>query len=364
MKKKHIPIIGIAALFIMLCSQFANKSANMSTIYLITSLISFIILASYFFLFKEKNRWYVLLLSSVSVVNIGYFILSISQSVDMALHANRLAYLGSVFLPFSMLMIMLNVLKINYNKKLPYILFIISIVVFLIAGSAPYLDLYYKEVSLYFINNSTVLDKVYGPLHFIYMIYLISYFTSMIILLIDSNKHHVLSSKIHASLLTLAVFINIALWLIEQFVHMDFELLALSYILSELFLLLLYGILQQNEQHIHDITYDYDLLVSDYKKKQKQLEDELTHNSSEEPKIYITDEQIQFFTSGISSLTQTEHTIFTYYTQKKTTKEILELLNIKENTLKYHNKNIYSKLNISSRKELIKIYEYIQDKKS
>lgn len=358
MKKKYIPIIGIAILFIILCSQFANKSANMSTIYLITSLISFIILASYFFLFKEKNRWYILLLSSVSVVNVGYFILSISKTVDIALHANRLAYLGSAFLPFSMLMIMLKVLKINYNKKLPYILFIISIIIFLIAGSAPYLDLYYKEVSLYFINNATVLDKVYGPLHFIYMVYLVSYFTAMIILLIDSNKHHILSSKIHAYLLTLAVFINIVLWLIEQFVHVDFELLAISYILSELFLLLLNGILQQNEQKINEITHDYDKLL----KKQKKLENELSHQSANE--FYITDEQMSLFTSGIHSLTQTEHTIFTYYIQKKTTKEILELLNIKENTLKYHNKNIYSKLNISSRKELIKIYEYIQTKKS
>ena len=53
MKKKYFPIIGIALVFIVICSQFAHKSANMSTIYLITSLISFIILASYFRLFKE-----------------------------------------------------------------------------------------------------------------------------------------------------------------------------------------------------------------------------------------------------------------------------------------------------------------------
>lgn len=34
-------------------------------------------------------------------------------------------------------------------------------------------------------------------------------------------------------------------------------------------------------------------------------------------------------------------------------------LNITENTLKYHNKNIYSKLGVSSRKQLIEIAEAI-----
>ena len=33
----------------------------------------------------------------------------------------------------------------------------------------------------------------------------------------------------------------------------------------------------------------------------------------------------------------------------------MEEMSIKENTLKYHNKNIYSKLGVSSRKQLIEI---------
>jgi DNA-binding CsgD family transcriptional regulator len=34
----------------------------------------------------------------------------------------------------------------------------------------------------------------------------------------------------------------------------------------------------------------------------------------------------------------------------------MEQLNIKENTLKFHNKNIYGKLGVSSRKQLIATY--------
>ncbi|MBQ6795590.1 MAG: helix-turn-helix transcriptional regulator, partial [Clostridia bacterium] len=52
-------------------------------------------------------------------------------------------------------------------------------------------------------------------------------------------------------------------------------------------------------------------------------------------------------------LTPTENKIYNYYLEGKTTKEIMALLNIKENTLKYHNKNLYGKLGVSSRKELL-----------
>jgi len=38
-------------------------------------------------------------------------------------------------------------------------------------------------------------------------------------------------------------------------------------------------------------------------------------------------------------------------------------MNIKENTLKYHNKNIYSKLGISSRKQLLAMAEMLTQEK-
>ena len=52
-------------------------------------------------------------------------------------------------------------------------------------------------------------------------------------------------------------------------------------------------------------------------------------------------------------LTYTERLIYDLYLQGKSTKEVLQEMNIKENTLKYHNKNIYGKLGVSSRKQLL-----------
>jgi DNA-binding CsgD family transcriptional regulator len=38
----------------------------------------------------------------------------------------------------------------------------------------------------------------------------------------------------------------------------------------------------------------------------------------------------------------------------------MAILNIKENTLKFHNKNIYGKLGVSSRKQLLEIHKQIK----
>ena len=60
-------------------------------------------------------------------------------------------------------------------------------------------------------------------------------------------------------------------------------------------------------------------------------------------------------------LTQTERLIYDAYIERITTKEIMASLNITQNTLKFHNKNIYHKLGVSSRKELQEIYQQINE---
>ena len=53
---------------------------------------------------KKRDLWLLLVFVSVSVCNLGYFMTSISKDLGDALNSNRIAYLGSVFLPFFLLM--------------------------------------------------------------------------------------------------------------------------------------------------------------------------------------------------------------------------------------------------------------------
>ena len=68
---------------------------------------------------------------------------------------------------------------------------------------------------------------------------------------------------------------------------------------------------------------------------------------------------MECFKKGIETLTPTESAIYNAYLAGTSTKDIMNTLGIKENTLKFHNKNIYSKLGVSSRKQLLEIYRAI-----
>lgn len=323
--------------------------SGISIVYIVAALCSLLMLVAYCVFIKKKFTWFWVLFSSICVVNVGYFALSISKTLDEALLANRIAYLGSVFLPVAMLLIILNATDLYHPKWLWIPLVCLGAAVFFVAASPGYLDIYYKEVSLITQNGITVLDKVYGPWHIIYLFYLLGYFITMITATIQATVKKKIASAAQTVMLLGAVFVNICVWAIEQFVKIEFEFLAVSYIISELFLIGLYVMIQENERRIE---------LARQEALMQQTQENKTNNTYEPQ---IEKEVLEAFNRGIIELTHTEKLIYDLYVCGKSTQEVLAEMNIKENTLKYHNKNIYGKLGVSSRKELRAIAKYIAD---
>lgn len=73
-------------------------------------------------------------------------------------------------------------------------------------------------------------------------------------------------------------------------------------------------------------------------------------------------EKCEFIISQLPNLTATERIIYNHYLDGKSTKEVMKEMSITENTLKFHNKNIYGKLSDSSRKQLIEYGKVISKK--
>lgn len=305
--------------------------SHLTVIYAITAFLSLVLLAGCFLVTKKKGIWLKILFCSVLVVNAGYLQLSASQNLSQALNANRLAYLGSVFLPLSMLMIILQVSRIHYPRWLPKVLIGIGFVVFLIAATPGILPIYYKEVTYSRAAGVVVLDKVYGPLHSLYLVYLLGYFASMVAVIVRSVCTEKIESTTYASILAAAVFVNIAVWLVEQFLANRFEYLAVSYIISELFLLGLH------------------LLMAEVSKKA----------AAPAPIPEVTAEQLELFAQGLQTLTPKEREIYECHLKGMATEQILKELQIKENTLKFHNKNLYGKLGVKSKKQIRDIHRIL-----
>ena len=316
----------------------------MAAIYGCMAGLSLLLLVGYCCIAKKKDVWYLLLFASVLVVNIGYCALAVSQNLEEALLANRLAYLGSVFLPLSMWMIILNVTRIPYRKWLPGLLLGLGVVIFCIAASPGYLDIYYKEVTFQKIDGVTVLNKVYGPLHKVYYVYLLGYFAAMVIAIVYATVLDLIKSIAYAAILAVAVFVNIGVWLIGQLVKMDFEILSVSYVITESFLLGLY-LLQKEQAKLERASSPHSC--------PEETAVPQPAEPIEDPAVLA---QAELFLEGLPKLTAKERELYNCYTQGMSTPQILEALAIKENTLKYHNKNLYGKLGVSSRKQLQQLH--------
>jgi|GEM_PF-206487 len=393
-------------------NSVGDKAASLSTVYFAATVISLLLLFVCIFEVVKEKKWFILLFSSVSVVNAGYTFLSVSASLETALLANRISYLGSVFLPFFMLMIILQVTNVRFKKWLPTSLFVVAVGMFIIAASPGVFDIYYKDVSFDVVDGVSTLVKVYGPLHPLYLVYLIGYFASMVIVIIYASLKKKIDTVSHAAVLAIAVFVNIGVWFIEQKTSIDFEFLSLSYIISELFLLGIHLVMNENERLKEILKKQEETLIeknqpgkndsesrkndsesrkNDSESRKNDSEprnndsesrknDSEPRNNDSEPRnndsesrkndseprkndnnSFISEEDMECFCQGIKRLTPTEKSIYEAYLCGTSTKEIMNTLNIKENTLKFHNKNIYGKLGISSRKRLLEIYRAITE---
>lgn len=360
MKKLLVSVTTLLFLLLPGCSTVGDKNASLTIVYGAAALLSLFLLIGCLFLVRKRKFWFGLLFSSVLVVNIGYFLLSVSTCIETALWANRISYLGSVFLPLSMLMILLDVTASNRPKWLPCALGAFAILVFLIAASPGILDLYYKEVSFAVVDGVATLTKVYGPLHLLYLFYLLGYFAAMVTVIIRARVKKTIDTAAHGVILAIAVFVNIGVWLIEQLTRINFEILSVSYIISELFLLGAYLVMNEN-QRLREIV--------------KQVESVQTYtvdeNTAPEGMLEMpieTDaflpERMEIFVAGLGQLTPTERVVYEAHIARVTTKEIMANLKIKESTLKYHNRNLYGKLGVSSRKELLELHKQIRSVKT
>lgn len=340
MKKPHMAALGLLPLLLTGCAV-GDKAGTASIIYAAAAILSLLLLIGCCFLDRKKSPWFLVLFSSVLVVNTGYFWLSVANSLGSALMANRLSYLGSVFLPLSMLLIILDTAGLSRRKWLPWVLMGLAGVIFCIAASPGILPVYYKEVSLQTVGGITTLKKVYGPLHSLYLYYLLGYFAAMLAVILRAMVKKKLHTPAHAAILLAAVLINIGVWLVEQLVQVDFEILAVSYILTELFLLGLHMVTLENRRLLEQ--------------QEKQSAPQPAPQAAADPEL------LALFRQGLNTLTPTERTILEAYIAGKTTKEVLAQLSITENTLKFHNKNLYSKLGVSSRKQLLALHRQSLD---
>ena len=220
------------------------NTGNMTMVYGAVAVLSILLLLGYLLWEKNKERNFIFLISCVAIVNTGYFLLAAANSLRMAMFANGVSYFGAAYSMLAMLLIISEVCRMKKRNWLRCLFAGISTAAFALAASGDWLGLYYTSVDITSIGGMTKLVKEYGPLHILYTVYLLSYVLIMVAMIWYAAKKQRISSFKYTILLFVAVLLNIGVWAVEQCFDENFEFLCVSYIVTEVILLLLYSMLR------------------------------------------------------------------------------------------------------------------------
>ena len=265
--------------------------------------------------------------------------ISISNTVSFALVSNKIAYLGQVIIPMSMLIIITKLCGYKLHGKYIIILIAFALIMFGIVCSTGYLNWYYKSVSIIKDGGVTILHKEYGVLHPLNLLYVSAYFIVMVITLAYALKRNKGQYKSQATFMLIVVAGNLAMWLIQKVVPWNFEFLSVTYLMSAGAFLSLYLVLQ-DYVHVNNIpTYS--------PKQQEKLNSDILTMSMDEKISKV----LHFVREG-EILCSREREILELILQNVKRKDIASLLFLSENTIKTYTRTLYSKLGVSCREEL------------
>ena len=300
-----------------------------------------------YFLFVRKNQnepWLLFLFACVAIVNLGYTLIAFSNTVEFALFANKITYLGQVLIPLCMFMLISKLCGYTYKKWVLGVLIGAAVIMFAIICTTGYLDWYYTSATIEKVDGATVLHKEYGVLHPINLIYVILYFVGMITVIGLSLGQHKSASQKHACGMLLIVLGNIAMWCFGKVIPWDVEFLSVTYLMSAGGFLIEWLMLQD---YVHKNEVPSPVIVEE--KAPIIIVDNMTRAEKIKTILASLPEDTVLSTRQMDILER----ILDY----KSRKEIAVELHLSENTVKTHTGMLYKALGVSGRDEIYAMFQ-------
>ena len=304
-----------------------------------------LLLPPFYFIFirkKQNEPWLFMLFVCMSIVNLGYLLISLSKTVEFALWANKITYLGQVFVPMCMFLLISRLCGYVYKRWQIGVLIGLAITMFAIIFTTGFVDWYYTDVRLGTSAGATYLIKDYGVLHPTNLIYVVAYFVVMLVVAFVSVIREKEASQKLAGLMLAVVLCNIGMWIIEKIISWNFELLSISYLMSELAFFFVY------------------LLLQDY-----ILKTEVPEQPLEKTRVIVLNSipkadklaKVLALVPENKKLTTRQLEMLDGLLDGKSQKEIAADLHISENTVKWHMGILYTTLNVSGRDEIYALFK-------
>lgn len=214
----------------------------MTTYYIVSTLLSIINLVVLILFVDNKkiNYYFILLLLIMAISNIGYMAVGASVTVEEAVLATKISYIGGCFTSPIVISLMCMICKFRFNRWLRIGIYAYCFIVYFMVLTIGLNDLYYTEYYIDTLWDSAILVSEYGPGHS--MFYLILYGTIIIqfvIIIYALIKKHFVSRKNLLLLFGLEV-VNVCAFFIGRAINVEFEVMPALYVLNGWFFLVIH----------------------------------------------------------------------------------------------------------------------------
>lgn len=165
----------------------------------------------------------------VVVSNLGFYFIAVSNSVEEAIIAQILSYVGGMFLPALFLFLVLEICQIKSPRWLSFVIMIIQTVSFGFVFTIGKNEWFYKDISLIHSNGVSLLQKTYGPLHAIYPFTMAIYLSVAFIAIIYTVVNNKSINRRGIIAMFVLAFVGAATYIFERVVHLQLELVPVAY---------------------------------------------------------------------------------------------------------------------------------------
>lgn len=222
--------------------------------YLIMAVLAFINMFVFFYRENDKKTDYYikLLFILICAANLGYLALGVSQTLEEAVLANKITYLGGCFMPPVMAACMCALCNIKLPHWVEIVCMSFSVFVYCMVLTTGFSDFYYSGMELSKVYDATSLAVEHGYGYGFFYVILYGYMIAdIVITVIAAMKKHVTKRNLY--LLITLQSVTIISFLVGRAINPLLELMPFVYVVDEFILIMIH--LQLSKYNLEDSIF-------------------------------------------------------------------------------------------------------------
>ena len=183
---------------------------------------------------KNYSILYIMTFTIITIVNMGYFMLSLSKDLEEALLAQKIIYIGGCFLLMMVMFYVAEMCHLPFPRWFKALFAGINGIFYAGVLTIGYLPVFYKSASLKLVNGNVFIDKTYAPMHTAFYAVKIIEFAISFLLLAYALRHKPQASSKSIKLLFLSETVSFFSFFVGKILLSNIEFLPYAYLFDEI----------------------------------------------------------------------------------------------------------------------------------